>query len=208
MAVFAYLAARFNYPDVLDGQAGDVLPALLATGAVGRAVWAIYAFLPLLFIPAGIGAFHALRSSNEGSMRMATHFATLAAISMMLGLMRWPSIHWELARAYAPASIDQRTVIDAVFLGLNRYLGNYIGEFLGELSLNVFFLLSALAMLRLAGRRWIAYLGIVAAVAGLIGMFRNVSDGVAWIAEINNYLLPLWMIVFGVALVREPRAQR
>ena len=205
MAVFAYLAAQFNYPDVLDGRAADVLPALLATGATGRAVWAVYAFLPLLFIPAGIGAFHALRRAGDGSMRLATHFATLSAISMMLGLMRWPSIHWELARVYSSASADQRTVIDALFLGLNRYLGNYIGEFLGELSINVFFLLSALAMLRL-GSRWVAYLGIVAAVAGLIGMFRNVSDGVAWIAEINNYLLPLWMIVFGVRLMRaEPR---
>lgn len=41
--VFAYLAARFNYPDVLDGSAETVLPALLATGASGRAAWAFYA---------------------------------------------------------------------------------------------------------------------------------------------------------------------
>ena len=34
LAVFAYLAARFNYPEVLDGSAEDVLPALLASGDV------------------------------------------------------------------------------------------------------------------------------------------------------------------------------
>ena len=52
IAVFSYLAAKFNYPDVLDGPAATVLPALLATGRSGRAVWTIYAFLPLIWIPA------------------------------------------------------------------------------------------------------------------------------------------------------------
>jgi hypothetical protein len=46
LGVFAFLAARFDYPAVLDGSAADVLPKLLATGATGRAVWAIYGFLP------------------------------------------------------------------------------------------------------------------------------------------------------------------
>ena len=207
MAVFAYLAARFNYPEVLDGSAADVLPALLATGTSGRAAWSFYALLPLVWIPAGAGAFHALRRFGEGSMRVAMHFASIAAISMMLGLMRWPSVHWELAKAYVAADPSQRLLFDALFLGLNRYLGNFIGEFLGEFSVSLFFLLSALAMLRAAGsyRRWIGYLGVITAVAGMIGMFRNVTPLVGWVAEINNYLLPVWMIVFGVALIRTPR---
>ena len=207
IAVFAYLAAQFNYPEVLDGAAADVLPALLATGATGRAAWALYAFLPLLWIPAAVGAFHALRHTGEGRMRMATHFATLASISMMLGLMRWPSIHWEIARAYAGSAADQRTSLDALFLGLNRYLGNYIGEFLGELCVSLFFLISALAILRRTSGypRWAGYLGLLTAIAGMIGMFRNVTSAVAWVSEINNYLLPVWMIVFGVVLLRVPR---
>ena len=56
MAIFAYLASQFDYPDVLDGPAETVLPGLLGTGSTGRAVWAIYAFLPLIWIPAGVGA--------------------------------------------------------------------------------------------------------------------------------------------------------
>lgn len=206
MAVFAYLAAKFNYPDVLDGPAATVLPALLETGVAGRAAWAFYALLPLIFIPAGVGAFHALRQSSEGSMRLGMHFASLAAVSMMLGLMRWPSIHWELAQVYVVAAPDQRAVLDGLFLGLNRYLGNYIGEFLGELSFSIFFLLSGLALLR--ERRWVGYLGVVTAVAGMVGMFRNVTNAVGFVAEVNNYLLPLWMIVFGVSLLRQPYAAR
>jgi hypothetical protein len=204
MGVFAFLAARFNYPQVLDGNAAQVLPSLLATGTMGRAVWAIYGFLPLIWIPAGVGAFHALRDTRDGSMRVAMFFALVAALSMMLGLLRWPSIDWTLAQAYAVGGEADRVAISATFAGLNSFLGNYVGEFLGELSFSLFFLLSSLAMLARNSRfpRWVGYLGVFTAVAGMIGMFRNVTDVVDPIAAVNNYLLPLWMIVFGVSLVR------
>jgi hypothetical protein len=204
MGVFAFLAARFNYPAVLDGRAEQVLPSLLATGDSARAVWAIYGFLPLIWIPAAVGAFQALRDAREGSMRIAMLFAVVSALSMMLGLLRWPSIHWTLAQAYATGTEAERLAIAATFTGLNSFLGNYIGEFLGELAFSVFFLLSALAMLAPGARfpRWVGYIGILTAIAGLIGMFRNVTVLVAPIAAVNNYLLPLWMIIFGVALLR------
>jgi hypothetical protein len=210
LVVFAFLAARFDYPEVLDGTAVDVLPKLLATGPGGRAVWALYAFLPLVWIPAGVAAFHALRPVREGSMHTAMLFAVVAAISMILGLVRWPSIHWALAGAYAAAAVPERTVIAAVFSGLNSYLGNYIGEFLGELSFSLFFFLSALAMLvpRSGFPRWMAYLGLLTAVAGLVGMFRNVTNAVDPVAAMNNYLLPVWMIVFGIGLLRFERSGR
>jgi hypothetical protein len=206
MGVFAFLAARFNYPQVRDGNAGEVLPSLLATGMTGRAVWAIYGFLPLIWIPAGVGAFHALRDVREGSMRVAMLFALVSALSMMLGLLRWPSIHWTLAQAYAAGSEADRMAISATFAGLNSFLGNYLGEFLGELSFSLFFLLSGLAMLARDSHypRWVGYLGVFAAVAGLVGMFRNVTAVVDPVAAVNNYLLPIWMIVFGISLVRHP----
>ena len=209
IAVFAFLAARFDYPDILDGPAAQVLPRLLEMGGPGRAAWALYALLPLIWIPASVGAFHALRDVREGSMRIAMGFACVAAISMMLGLMRWPSIHWELAQAYAVGGAETRAALAAVFSGLNAFLGNYIGEFLGELSVSVFFLLSALAMLQAGSGfpQWMGYLGIATAVAGLIGMFRNVTTTVSPVAEVNNYLLPVWMIVFGVGLLRAPRTR-
>jgi hypothetical protein len=204
VSVFAYLAARFDYPEVLNGAASDVLPRLLATGREGRLVWAVYGMLPLIWIPAGVGAFHALRHTGEGAMRTAMLFATLSTMTMMLGLLRWPSLHWELAQAFAIGGSSEQAVISAAFAAFNSYLGNYIGEFLGELSISVFFLLSARAMLdaRSGFPRWLAYLGLLTAVAGLVGMFRNVTDAVGPVADINNYLLPVWMIAFGVGLLR------
>jgi hypothetical protein len=209
LGVFTFLAVRFEYPDILDGSAAEVLPRLLEMGSVGRAVWAVYALLPLIWIPAGVGAFHALRGVRPGSMRVAMLFATVAALSMMLGLMRWPSIHWELAQAYVTGDPTTRLSLAAVFSGLNVLLGNYVGEFLGELSVGLFFLLSALAMLEpgTGFPRWMAFLGLATAVAGLVGMFRNVTSMVDAVAEVNNYLLPLWMIVFGVGLWRRPSSE-
>jgi hypothetical protein len=205
MSVFSYLAARFDYPAILDGPANIVLPRLLATGAVGRAAWTLYAFLPLIWLPAGVGAYRALRRSHPGAMLLALQCAVLAAIAMMLGLMRWPTIHWHLAQLQTTATPEQQQVIAAVFDGLNTYLGNYIGEFLGELSFNMFFLLSAWTLLRSrAAPAWIGGAGLVVAGAGFIGMFRNVTSVVAPVSAVNNYLLPLWMIVFGVVLWRLP----
>jgi hypothetical protein len=202
MGVFTFLAVNFNYPAVLDGRAADVLPALLATGDLGRAVWAIYSLLPLIWIPAAVGAFYALRTSSEGAMRTAILFAVVASLAMISGLMRWPSFHWELAQAWAGAEPGARPTLEALFNATNRYLGNYIGEFLGEFSMSVFFLLSARAMLERGSgfARWMGWTGIITGVAGLIGMFRNTFDLVAPVAELNNYLLPLWMVIFGISL--------
>lgn len=203
LVVFSYLAAKFNYPDVLDGPAYAVLPSLLATGASGRTVWTIYAFLPLIWIPAGVAAFEALAPVRRGAMRLAMFCAFLGAIAMMLGLMRWPSIHWRLAGAFASATGAEQTMLAAIFDGLNTYLGNFIGEFLGELAVSLFFLLTSFTWLRSSQRaRWIGWIGMVTAILGLVGMFRNVTTLVAPVAEVNNYLLPLFMIIFGVALIR------
>lgn len=203
MAVFAFLAARFDYPAVLDGPASLVLPALLATGPTGRAVWALYGFLPLVWLPAGVAAYRALRASHPGAMLLALLCALLSAISMMLGLLRWPTIHWRLAELYVSADPAQRQVLEATFDGLNTYLGNYLGEFLGELGFSTFFVLTGWALLRSGfTARWAAILGLLTGVMGWIGMFRNLTTVVAPVADINNYLLPLWMIILGVILIR------
>lgn len=202
-AVFIYLGARFDYPDVLDAPAATALPALLAMGPAGRAVWALYALLPLLLIPAASGARVALRESDDGSMRTAVLLALVAAVAMLLGLLRWPSIQWELAHAWVLAGADERVVLAAVFDGMNRYLGNYLGEFVGELCLNGFFILSGWAMWRSAAfPRWLGGLGITAGSLGWIAMWRNVTDVVAPIAALNNVVLPLWMLIFGISLIR------
>lgn len=213
IAAFSYLARTFDYPDVLDRGAAEVLPRLLALGAAGRAVWAIYGLLPLLLVPAGVGVARAFRRSAPGASTAALVFAAISALTMMLGLLRWPSIQWEIAQAWvvAPEGGTERASLAAVFDGLNLYLGVFIGEFVGELALNLFFALTAWAMWRTprtAGLRPFAWIGFVAAVSGAIAMFRNATSLVAPVSAANDYVLPLALIGLGVGLMRAPSEGR
>jgi hypothetical protein len=201
IAVFSYLAARFNYPAVLDGKAADVLPDLLTLGANGRVVWVIYAFIPMLLIPAGIAANGRFRTTAPNAARAALVMSVLAAVSMFVGLARWPGLHWKLAEAYGAASPEGRVAIDAMFSGLNTYLGNFIGEFVGEVSLSGFFMLTGLGLVR-SGMRKSGYAGVLAGAGGVVAALRNVTDVVQPIADLNNYVLPLWLIILGVILFR------
>lgn len=207
VGIFAYLAASMDYPDVLDRPATEALPSLLATGPTGRTVWAIYAFLPLVFLLAGVAAFEALRHVAEARMRLAMVLAIVSAFASIIGLARWPSIHWAFAQAHPSVGPEARTALEATFRGLNVYLGNYLGEFLGEWCFNSFFLLSGVTMLKKTSGfpKWIGHLGVITAVVGLAAAFRNVTSVVNPLSEVNNYLLPFWMIVFGVALTRYGR---
>lgn len=209
--VFSYLAANFNYPDILDGTAAEVLPRLRDGGSVMRTVWAIYAVLPLLLVPGAVGAYLACPSSRA-RMTLALVVASMGALAMCLGLMRWPSIHWALAEAYSQAGAETKSSLDAVFNGMNLYIGNYVGEFLGETALAAFFLLSGLSMLAEARfPKWLGWSGVVFSFLFLVGAFRNVTNAVQVVADINNGLLPLWMIVMGAALIwfsRRPSPDR
>lgn len=206
-AVFGYLATHFDYPAILDGTAAEVLPRLAQGGAPMRAVWAFYALLPMLLVPAAAGAWAACPASRA-RMSAALAFACIAALAMSLGLMRWPSIHWVLAQAWTGADGAARVGLAAMFEGLNVYLGNYVGEFLGESALAAFLAVSAHAYLRESSLpRWLGWGGLAFATLFLLGAFRNVSGLVQPVADLNNALLPLWLLANGVALLRAARRE-
>lgn len=200
VAVFSYLASAFGYPDVLDRPASEVLPALLGLGDTGRLVWIVYALVPLLLVPTGLGVRIATATASPLAGRGALVTGVLAGVSMMIGLLRWPSLHWRLAAQYARADGPDRATMAAIFDGANSYLGNFIGEFVGELWLNAFFALSAVALAAASGRGWLRSIGLAVSAIGLVAMFRNATPLVGPVAEINNLVLPLWMAVLGWAL--------
>ena len=49
--------------------------------------------------------------------------------------------------------------------------------------------------------QWLAWCGIVFALLFFVGAFRNAVPAVQTIADLNNALLPLWMLLFGVSLI-------
>ncbi|MEK8033867.1 DUF4386 family protein [Ideonella sp. DXS29W] len=201
MAVFAYLSARFDYPRILDGSASEVLPRLIEGGPPLRRAWAIYSVLPLLLIPGAVGCAAALPASPALAM-LATAMACVAALAMCLGLMRWPSMHWALAQAHMGIEDDSDMALEALFRGFNLYLGTYVGEFLGEVCLAAFFALIGAGML--AEPRfpaWIGWAGMAFGGLFVVGALRHVTGRVQPVADVNNGLLPVWMIVLGLSLL-------
>lgn len=212
-AVFTYLAGAFGYPAVLDRPAAEVLPRLLSLGWHGRAVWIVYGLVPVLLIPTAIGVSAVARDIAPRMTQVALATATLSALTMSLGLLRWPSLQWHLALAFADGTPAARESITAIFDAANSYLGNFIGEGLGELFLNAFFAASTFALVRAAGaaspvgasgarRRWLAYAGLIAVTFGMVALFRNIAPIVAPVAAINNVILPIWMLILGGVMAR------
>jgi hypothetical protein len=205
LVVFGWLAANFGYPDVLDQPAAEVLPRLLQLGVAGRAVWLAYAILPLLLIPAAIGAGRGKWRRSDRVIRAAVALQSAAAIAMTIGLARWSTLQWHLAEQWNNAGETQRHALADTFDTLNRILGNTVGEFVGELALFGSLLAFAPALWRRGDvtSRVVAVLAGITGAAGWMGMFRNVAPAVQPATDLTNLLLPLFLIAFGVVLWRD-----
>lgn len=202
IAVFSYLAANFGYPDVLDHDAAQVLPVLRAGGTSLRFVWFLYAALPLGFVYAAAASASRLRLGRPILEKFGVSGGVTAGISMILGLVRWPTIEWALAEHWMNGDPSTRRALGAVFDASNLYLGNFIGEFIGEMGVTVWFVSLALAHHH-TRRRIVSSLGFGAGALMFISAFRNMTHAVALVSEINNVTLPLWLIALGVLFYRD-----
>jgi hypothetical protein len=71
-----------------------------------------------------------------------------------------------------------------------------------ELFLNLLFVCAACALVRAGhARRWLLIAGSAAGLLGGVAMLRNAMPLVEPVAALNNAVLPLWMLVLGVAPV-------
>jgi hypothetical protein len=209
IAVFSYLAAYFGYPEVLQGTAASVLPALVAGGPRLRAVWGIYAVLPAGVAVAAILAFPMFRRAGERMARFGLFGALTAAGAMIIGLVRWPTLNYVLGQRFIVAGAGERQRIAAIFDAGNLYLGTVTGEFIGELALSLWFFTLSLAILRGVGAwRWTGYAGLAMAASMTVGALRNLTSWVHPVAALNNSLLGIWLIALGAALIATSAAER
>jgi hypothetical protein len=202
VGVFTYLAGAFGYPDILDRGASEVLPRLAAGGQRLRIVWFLYAALPLGIVYSGAAAASVLERGGKGLRALGVTAAFAAGIAMMIGLLRWPTIEWTLARYWDSAPASSRTVLAAIFDASNLFLGNVIGEFIGEMCVALWFVTLGVAFRR-DGRRWPGFLGLVAGILVAVAGLRNITSAVALVADINNVTLPLWLLTLGVLFLRD-----
>jgi hypothetical protein len=84
---FSALGSIFNYPDVLNEPAGEVLTAFRDNQNAVSGWFSVLALSAALLAPIAIGVG---RLSSMGAMRIAVPVGIAAAAVQVVGLMRWP----------------------------------------------------------------------------------------------------------------------
>jgi len=215
VAVFSALAASFGYPDVLDRASSEVLPALIAGGSTLKAWWIVYAILPLTLSAAALLAHGHLARLGDRA-RLFTAAGVAAGLAMTLGLLRWPTLEWSLGASWLAADGAARGMIEAVADASHRLLGNALGEVAGESLLGLWLLGAALAV-RAAARaatpgaslRWwprlVSLTTLTLGTAMLVGAWRFVWPALEAVTAVTNLVLPVGLIVLGVAWAASPK---
>jgi Domain of unknown function (DUF4386) len=210
-AVFALLAARFDYPDVLRQPTAEVLAKFGAGGTPLVLLWWALALTALLVAPLVVLLSKAIRDADPTLLAVATTVGVLAAAVQFLGLVRWPFLVPYLARAAAEpdASAARREAVDIVFQSFNRYLGVAVGEHLGCALTGAWTTLSGIALTQTGAVP--GWLGLVGLVIGPVLMLCSLEfvgghEPGGWalaarLTPIAYVAWSLWLIATGVALL-------
>jgi hypothetical protein len=191
---FTALGSIFNYPDVLDEPARDVLADFRAHEGAVSTWFTVLALSAALMAPIAIGVG---KLSGVRAMRIAVPVGIAAAVVQVIGLARWPI----LVPGYAADGNAD------AFSTASDILGTAIGETVGYLLTATWTALVIVALGRRFAGSWFTVLGGVAAALVLVGVVSPLDLPVVDTANFFGYVLwSLWLIAFGVVLlVRERR---
>jgi hypothetical protein len=190
---FTALGSIFNYPDVLDEPAGQVLADFRADQGAVSAWFAVLALSAALLAPVAIGVG---RLSSHRAMRIAVPVGIAAAVVQVIGLMRWPL----LVPGYAADGNAD------AFRTASDILGTAIGETLGYLLTAVWTALVIVALGRRYAGRWFQVLGAASAGLIVLGVLSPVGLPAIDTANFFGYVLwSLWLIAFAVVMLVHER---
>jgi hypothetical protein len=195
---FAALGSIFEYPDVLDHPARDVLASFREHEGAVSAWFTVLALASALLAPIAIGVGRL--APDDPRMRVAVRVGILAAVVQVIGLLRWPI----LVPGYAA---DGNA---SAFRTASDVLGTAIGETAGYALTATWALLVVATLGRAFAGRWFVALGDASAVLVAVGVLSPLDLPVVDEANFAGYVLySVWLIAFGVVLlVRERRAAR
>jgi hypothetical protein len=198
---FTALGSIFNYPDVLDEPAGQVLASFREHEGAVSAWFTVLALSAALLAPIAIGVG---RLSSARAMRIAVPVGIAAATVQVIGLLRWPI----LVPGYAADAANGSAGARDAFTTASDILGTALGETLGYLLTATWTTLVIVALGRRYAGRWFVVLGAASAGLVLAGVLSPLSLPVIDTANFLGYVLwSLWLIAFAVViLVHERRA--
>jgi Domain of unknown function (DUF4386) len=202
-AAFTVLGAVFDYPDVLKDPTSQILASFREHQGAVMFWFAVMAISSALFAPIAIGVG---RLSTHRAMRAAVPVGIAAAVVQVIGLSRWPLL--VPGFAVDATSTDPTTAARAqdAFETAHRVLGNIIGESFGYLFTAAWTLLVLVALHRVLAGRWFTILGAGSALLILTGLLSPLDVPLADTANFAGYVLwSVWLIAFGVLLLRRPR---
>jgi Domain of unknown function (DUF4386) len=201
---FIALGSIFNYPDVLDDPADDVLGSFRDHEGAVSAWFCVLALSAALMAPIAIGVG---RLSATRSMRVAVWVGIAAAAVQVIGLMRWPILVPGYASDAASGNPATAGAARDSFTTASDVLGTAIGETLGYLLTATWTALVIVALARRFAGRWFSALGLASAGLVAVGVLSPLDLPVADTANFIGYILwSVWLIAFGVLILQHERS--
>jgi hypothetical protein len=201
-AVFAWLGAIFDYPDILRRAPAEILTRFGAGGPTLIFAWAAFMFSAAWLVPTA-GWLSAVTHARGVATTAALACGVAAGLAQAIGLARWVFVVPGLAAATPGETVT------LLFHAIHQYGGVAIGEQLGQFFTALWVLLLAGAQARGAlPIGWASLIGIAASAlifAGLAEAYATVlafdPGPLALAAPVGFMLLSLWMLITGVGLL-------
>jgi hypothetical protein len=200
---FTALGSVFNYPDVLDEPAGQVLAAFRDNRGTVSGWFSVLALSAALLAPIAIGVG---RLSSQRAMRIAVPVGIIAAVVQVIGLLRWPILVPGYASDAASTNAGVAAAARDSFTTASDVLGTALGETLGYLLTAAWTVLVVVALGRRYAGRWLQVLGAGSAVLVLGGVLSPLGLPVIDTANFFGYVLwSLWLIALAVVILVHER---
>ena len=209
--LFAMLAARFDYPDILRRPTDEVFAKFRDGGTSLLMLWWLFALTAVALVPLVVLVSSQLAGAGWILLTTTTVVGVLAGLVQFLGIIRWPLLVPYLARTGLDGDPAERAAARVTFQAFNRYLGVAVGEHLGYLFTGIWTLLVGFAAWDTSVLApWLAIIGIVVgavlAICSLEFIGPNEENGwklAAQLTPIAYVVWSLWLVAFGVALLLE-----
>lgn len=187
---FTVLGSVFDYPDVLQRPAGEILAAFRADQGVIVGWFTVLALSAGLFVPIAIGVG---RLSPSAAMRAAVPVGIAAGAVQVIGLARWPLLVPGFAANGATDSFETA----------HRLLGTLVGETFGYALTAAWTVLVLVAVGATVAGRWFTVLGGLSAVLIAAGVVTPLGVPGVDLANFLGYVLwSVWLVAFAAVLLR------
>jgi hypothetical protein len=189
-AAFIGLGSVFDYPDILQEPADEILAKFRADQSTIVTLFVVLALASALLAPI---AFLVGRMAGNELGRWSIGVGIAAAVVQVIGLLRWALI--------VPFIADRDDT--TTFKRVHTVLGEVIGETLGYLLTAGWTVLVVYALGRRLARSWFTYLGLVAAGLIALGILVPLDVPGADFANFVGYVVwSVWLLAFAVLIWR------